>query len=349
MKKKIKKIRVSAKTIIEKYNSDFSKFAEEKRKKYPNIAMQIILSKNNLKKMQQYIVENHKLLACCDFAHYVKGADIKKLQDVVLRYGDYFYCYYFARYVEGAEIESLEKRVIDSKNLNYCCKFAANVKGANIEKLQKVIIDSKSAFYCYTFAHDVKNVSIQPLQQAIIDSKNYYYCFELARNIKGANIKALTEAIIDSENKKLCFDFAVNISGTDIISLKKIFNKDKYLKENFEKLQLSNYFTSLENLDNYLPKTFKEGSKDFKELAKLVALYIKDKTVNASIDETEKIVNQEMKRFNKIVEQKRAELELIDKKKNKINSNKKTVQIDEQNLNNSKINCKKNNENNIGR
>ena len=207
------------------------------------------ISKKDIDRLSDFIINYGNIKYIYDFAKNVKNAPIDKLADVMIKIGSIEYIYDFAKNVKGAPIDILADAIIKSRNSEYIYKFVTHINGAPINLLIDTLIELKDSWYLCHFAKDtvdemikykiyntvlyeIKNakdiymcakfmsdIDVSEIENALIATGSSEYIYKFAFDIDGANIELLTDAIIKLGDAEDIYHFARSIKNAPLDKL----------------------------------------------------------------------------------------------------------------------------------
>jgi len=206
------------------------------------------LSKKNIEKLADALIEIANVKYIYDFAVNVKRAPAIKLGEATIKLGTVENIYNYAKNVTGAPINKMVSAIINAGNSEYIYKLIG-VNDAPILVLIDALIELKDGWYLckianttteesikdkildavlytfnnakdmYNYAKMVENAPIEKISDAIIGTSDAAYIYKFAKDIKNAPIKRLEDAIIDIGKAEYIYCFARDVKGSSVIRL----------------------------------------------------------------------------------------------------------------------------------
>lgn len=176
------------------------------------------ISKKDIDRLTDYIIDYGNIKYIYDFAKNVKNAPTHRLADVMINKGSVEYIYEFAKNVEGAPIDRLSDAIIKSKETEYIYKFATEIKGTPVNLLIDTLIELKDSWYLCHFAKDtgdkmIKRKIYNTVLYEIKNAKDIYVCAKFMNDI---DVSEIERALIATDSSEYIYKFACDIDGAHI-------------------------------------------------------------------------------------------------------------------------------------
>ena len=204
------------------------------------------ISKKDIDRLSDYIINYGNIKYIYDFAKNVKSAPVDRLADVIIKTGSVEYIYKFAKNVEGATIDKIVDAIIQSNKTEYIYKFAIEIEGAPINLLIDKLIELKDTWHLCSIAknttdeimkrkifnavlYEIRNakdiykcakfmddIDVSEIENALITIGNSEYIYKFACDVEGAHIDALADAIIKLGDAEYIYHFARSVKNAPL-------------------------------------------------------------------------------------------------------------------------------------
>lgn len=180
------------------------------------------ISKKDIERLSDYIINYGNIKYLYDFAKNVKNAPIHRLADVMIMIGTTEYIYEFAKNVEGAPIDKMVEAIIKSKRTEYIYKIATEIKGAPINLLIDTLIELKDSWH---LCHIAKDTTDETLKRKIFNTilyeiRNAKDIYKSAKLMNGIDVSEIENALISIGDAEYIYRFACDVeeAHTDILA-----------------------------------------------------------------------------------------------------------------------------------